>query len=65
MGLSYRSRRSEGHALRFVAQNPEPYAFALTCTGVEPLVEMEGPWSDADGVSEEESSVLLDSTGYY
>ena len=43
-----------------VAQNPEPYAFALTCTGVEPLVEMEGPWSDADGVSEEESSVLLD-----
>ena len=43
-----------------VAQNPEPYAFALTCTGVEPLVEMEGPWSDKDGVSEEESSVLLD-----
>jgi len=43
-----------------VAQNPEPYAFALRCSGVEPEVALSGPWSEADGVSEEEAAVVLD-----
>ena len=37
--------------LACVAMNPEPYAFAVRCAGVEPELTLSGPWSDGDGVT--------------
>ncbi|KAJ1445550.1 hypothetical protein M885DRAFT_473458 [Pelagophyceae sp. CCMP2097] len=42
--------------LACVAQNPEPYAFAVQCAGVEPALALAGPWEDDETAAQQRAA---------